>query len=214
MLQSSTQSIQVVAFDCDGVMFDSARANMAYYNAVLAHFGRPPMTAEQFAYAHMHTGDGVIRYLFPDDAQFQAAQAFRRQMGYLEFIQYMQIEPHLKQLLSHLRPACKTAIATNRTDTMPRVLAENGLTDAFDLVVTAMDVAKPKPDPEQLVKIMDHFGVTARQVVYIGDSELDQMAADAAGIPLIAYGNRKLQAHFHIDGLDEVTAILATFTHA
>jgi beta-phosphoglucomutase-like phosphatase (HAD superfamily) len=31
----------VVAFDCDGVLFDTEAANWAYYNHILGHFGRP-----------------------------------------------------------------------------------------------------------------------------------------------------------------------------
>ena len=49
---SPISGIRAVAFDCDGVMFDTARANRAYYNRVLAHFGRPPMNEEQFLYTH------------------------------------------------------------------------------------------------------------------------------------------------------------------
>ncbi len=32
------EAVKVVAFDCDGVMFDSAAANQAYYNQVLRQF--------------------------------------------------------------------------------------------------------------------------------------------------------------------------------
>ena len=62
------------------------------------------------------------------------------------------IEPGLKPLLSELRLDYKIAIATNRTDTMDSVLMEYGLEKLFDLVVTALDVKYPKPDPEPLNK--------------------------------------------------------------
>ena len=35
------KNIKVVAFDCDGVMFDTTKANIAYYNQILDHFDRP-----------------------------------------------------------------------------------------------------------------------------------------------------------------------------
>ena len=54
---------RVVAFDCDGVMFDSVKANTAYYNHILEHFGLPVMSAEQFVYANMHTSEKVLAYL-------------------------------------------------------------------------------------------------------------------------------------------------------
>jgi beta-phosphoglucomutase-like phosphatase (HAD superfamily) len=54
------KDIKVVIFDCDGVMFDTVKANTAYYNSVLRHFGKPDMTPEQFAYSHMHTADDAM----------------------------------------------------------------------------------------------------------------------------------------------------------
>ena len=111
---SRLQGIRAVAFDCDGGMFDTARANRTYYNRVLAHFGRPPMTEEQFLYTHAHTGEEGIAYLFRETALTEAADAFRRAMGYTQFLPMMEIEPHLKALLNWLRPAYQTAVATNR----------------------------------------------------------------------------------------------------
>ena len=108
------RDIIVVAFDCDGVMFDTEKANMAYYNQILHHFGKPGMTPEQFSYAHMHTVNETIAFLFDDVKGFESAQAYRKQMSYLPFLKDMEIEPHLKSLIQRLRPRYKTAVATNR----------------------------------------------------------------------------------------------------
>lgn len=201
--------IKVVVFDCDGVMFDTAGANKAYYNHVLEHFGMPTLNAEQFAFIHMHTVDESLAFLFSDDVQLAAAKAYRKQMSYLPFLQFMQIEPDLKSLLLKLRPGYNTAIATNRTDTMNRVLKEHNLAQSFDLVVTALDVVHPKPHPEQLDKILAHFNVQSRQAMYIGDSGLDKAAAKAAGVIFVAYSNDGLEADYHIIRLREIEDILS-----
>ncbi len=202
------RSIEVVAFDCDGVMFDSSDANRAYYNQVLLHLGLPVMTAEQSAYAHMHTVDESLRYLIDDPDTLAAARQYRQQMSYLSFIRHMVMEPHLKALLAKLRPAFRTAIATNRTDTMDRVLAEHDLEGQFDLVVTAMDVRHPKPHPEQLRAILDYFNIAPDRMIYIGDSALDAQAAQAADVPFIAFRNASLPAQIHVDSLLQVEEIL------
>jgi HAD superfamily hydrolase (TIGR01549 family) len=111
-------------------------------------------------------------------------------------------------LLTRLKGRWKTAIATNRTDTMQWVLEEHALTGLFDLVVSASDVAHPKPHPEQLLAIIKHFGIQPDEVCFIGDSDLDQQAADAAGVPFIAYNNPELQAVAHIDRLDRVLDLI------
>ena len=71
-------TVKVVAFDCDGVMFDSREANRAYYNHLLEHFHLPAMTPQQLAYAHMHTVDEALAHLIPDDAVRNAAHAYRK----------------------------------------------------------------------------------------------------------------------------------------
>ncbi len=202
------KNIKVVAFDCDGVMFDTMKANMAYYNQILDHFGRPAMTTEQFAFSHMHTADQSIANLFNDMDSFEAAQAYRKNMSYLPFLKYMEIEPYLKPLLEKIRPRYKTAVATNRSDTMDRVLSEHDLEGHFDLIVSAADVDRPKPHPDPLIKILEHFGIEPYHSIYVGDSKLDEIAAKAAGMPFVAYKNRSLSADFYIQSLKEVEGIL------
>lgn len=199
---------QIVAFDCDGVLFDTSLANRSYYNHILSHFGRPEMTEEEFRFVHMHTVDESTEFLFGDEDSLEAVQSFRKKMTYDRFIREMEIEPYLKTLLKKIRPDFRTAIATNRTDTMDRVLLEFDLEQSFDLVVCAHDVPNPKPHPDQLFKVMNHFGAKPEQILYIGDSEVDEKAANAAGVPLAAYKNRHLDADFHIDSLKEVERIL------
>ncbi|MEJ2658772.1 MAG: HAD family hydrolase [Desulfobacterales bacterium] len=200
--------IKVVAFDCDGVMFDTTNANMAYYNEILNHFGRPALTPEQFSYCHSHTADQAIAHLFKDAQSFKKAQAYRKSMSYMPFLKYMVLEPYLKPLLEKLRPGYKTAIATNRSDTMDQVLSEHGLDGYFDLVVSSNDVDRPKPHPDPLIKILNHFKTKSNHALYVGDSELDQMAASSAGVPFVAYQNPLLKADFHINSLKEIARIL------
>jgi len=202
------ENIKVVAFDCDGVMFDTTKANRAYYNEILQHFGRPTLTPDQFAYCHSHTADQSIERLFSDAKSFREAQNYRKSMSYVPFLKYMVLEPYLKPLLEKLRPRYKTAIATNRSNTMDRVLSEHGLEEYFDLVVSSNDVDRPKPYPDPLIKILEHFEIEAYNTLYVGDSELDEIAAKAAGVPFVAYQNRSLSANFHIKSLKEIAQIL------
>ena len=189
-------------------MFDTTGSNSAYYNRILHHLGRPELTPEQFAYCHMHTVDNALKFLFEAAGQLEAALAFRRTMGYRDFIPMMEIEPHLKPLLRQLRPGIKTAVGTNRSDTMDDVLEVHGLTGDFDLVVTSRDVPAPKPAPDILNRALEYFRIDAGEAIYIGDSSLDEQAARAAGVRLVAYRNPDLKAWRHVDRLDTVLDLL------
>lgn len=200
--------VKVVIFDCDGVMFDTAAANRAFYNQILRDFNQPELTSEQFAYIHMHTVDEAISYLF-DGEMMDAVQTYRKNMSYFPFIKHMEIDPDLKSVLTWLRSEeYKTSIATNRTDTMDRVLEEHGLEGYFDLIVTARDVGRPKPHPDQLVRIMQHFGIEPYEALYVGDSVLDEQAARAAHVPFAGFKNKELTADYHINTMGEIEDIL------
>jgi phosphoglycolate phosphatase len=198
----------VVVFDCDGVLFDTEAANRAYYNHILKHFGKPAMTTEQFVYVHQHTLNEAIAHLFGDAESIASVLAYRQTMDYSRFLKLLKVEPHLVPLLSKIRPRLKTAIATNRSDTMSRLLAEFNLSDHFDLVVTSFDIPRPKPYPDALLKILSHFNIMPHQALYIGDSQVDAEAAVAAQIPFVAYRNEKLSAPYHIENLKDLEALL------
>ena len=111
-------------------------------------------------------------------------------------------------ILKKLRQTYWTAIATNRTDTMERVLSEHGLEPYFDYVVCAADVTHPKPHPEELLKVADHFGIQTWELFYIGDTEVDEIAARDAGAIFAAYRNPSLTAAVHIETLKDLESIL------
>jgi len=202
-----TTYLKVIAFDCDGVLFDTKAANRAYYNSILELMGKPEMTDEQFAYVQMHTVERALSFLCGPDG-LEQAHAHRRQLSYFPFIKYMKKAPGLDDLLDRINGSLHTAIATNRSNTMTRVLEEHDLTGRFELIVTALDVMRPKPAPEQLLKILDFFNAEPAEMIYVGDSELDQEAARSAEVPFIAFNNASLSADFHVKEMKEVGAIL------
>jgi phosphoglycolate phosphatase len=202
------KDIRVVTFDCDGVLFDTLEANRHYYNRIRQHFGQPEMSTEQLHYVHSHTVFEAIDKLFEDPAQREAAHAFRKTIDYSGILNYLTMEPHLLALLDWMRGKFKIAIATNRTDTMSRLLSAFGLTDRFDLVVTSLDVERPKPHPDPLLKILAQFNAAPCQSLFVGDSEVDEKTARAAGVPFVAYCNPSLSAEHHIKSLKDLRPLL------
>jgi phosphoglycolate phosphatase len=191
--------IKLVAFDCDGVLFDSRQANIAFYNAILAHFGRSALSPEDVDYVHSHTVWESLGHIFKGYPDLEAVLRFARSFDYGPFIGMMVEEPFLREFLRFLRQNCFTALATNRTTTTRAVLHYHGLTDDFDMVVSAMDVSHPKPHPESLARILDHFQLSVENAIYIGDSPVDEEFAANAGVPFIAYRNRALVADYYLD---------------
>jgi len=201
-------SYKVIAFDCDGVLFDTAESNRAYYNTLRKQLGMPDMTEEEFRFAHMHTVNETLAYLFKSPQARQKVEAVRAQLSYTPFVAAMKMEPALIPLLKKLRPTYKTAVATNRSDSMPTLLREHDIAPYFDLIVSSNDVPRPKPYPDQLLRLLDYFNVSPHEMLYVGDSKVDETAAQTAQVPLVAYDNRSLTAAYHIRSLKEIEGIL------
>ena len=191
--------LKLVGFDCDGVLFDSRDANIAFYNDILARFGLPPMAPRAVDYVHSHTFQESLEYLFRESQVLEEVLDFCRTIDYQRFIPMMVEAPHLREFLGFLRSRFFTALATNRTTTTQAVLDYHRLADQFDLVISAIDVNRPKPHPESFWRILEHFGLKADEVIYIGDSKVDEEFAKNAGVPLVAYKNPHLDADFHLD---------------
>ena len=198
-----------MVFDCDGVMFDTAVANRKYYDEVLQAFGKPKLNAEQFINVHMMTVKNAIDYLFPEKDDLSDVYDSLKTIGYHKFIQYMSMEKGLKELLVKLKAhGFIRGIATNRTNTMEKVLEDFHLEGYFEVVMTAAKVKKPKPDPEQLLLIIEKFNLQPDEILFIGDSEYDCQAAARAKSKFVAFKNSALTADFNVNSMDEIAGIL------
>ena len=65
----------------------------------------------------------------------------------------------------------------------------------FDIVISADDVAIPKPDPSGIYKALEKFGIkNKKEVLYIGDNDIDYVTASNAGVDtlLVTWGPRKI----------------------
>ena len=207
-MMTPPKNIKAVIFDCDGVIFDSRRANERFYNHLLAHFSLPPLREDQVDRIHMFTSKESIEYIFRGSPHVAEAQAYHLRMDYTPFIEDLVLEPGLSDLLAWLKPRAGLAVATNRSDTIGRVLDCFDLTGFFQIVVSCLDVKQPKPGPDALLKILNFFDLEPAEAVYVGDSEVDARASRAAGVPFIAYKNKQLRADWHVQNHGEIQTLL------
>jgi phosphoglycolate phosphatase len=194
---------RVIIYDCDGVLIDSRESNRAYYNHILDRFRLPPLTEAQLEEVHVRTAQGAIDFLFQGHPSREEAQTYQKTINNDPFLPLIRLKPHVREVLLRLRSRYLTAIATNRGKSLPLVLKNLGLEELFDLTISAYEVTRPKPHPECLLKILTHFSLEPKAAMYIGDSQVDQEVAAAAGVPFAAYQNPGLQARYYLqDHLD------------
>lgn len=101
-----------------------------------------------------------------------------------------QLEPFAPELLNYLKKQDKiVAILTNNAYSAAReALEQLSIFHLFDLVAGREHMEALKPSPTGVHFIMNRWkGMDGDKWVFIGDSWIDGMAAQKAGIPFIAY---------------------------
>jgi len=192
--------LKLVIFDCDGVMFDSREANRIYYNQLLAEFNCPAMDEKEVGYVHSHNVFESVDHIFRNHARIDKHQvnSYREGLDYSPFLKHMRMAPDLPAFLQQIAPDYHRAISTNRTNTMDMILDIFKLRPWFEMVVTASNAPRPKPAPDGLHMILDHFGCRLNEAIYIGDSSVDQKHCASVGMQLIAFNNPQLEADYHV----------------
>jgi phosphoglycolate phosphatase len=185
-----TPRYKAVIYDCDGVILDSIESNYIFYNRIMAGLGRPPIDRLcQVSERVLHTYSylDVIEHFFANDPQKDEAIAIGKTIRYKELMPYMRREDELVETLEQLRGRVELAVCTNRASSMEMIIEDFGLEGFFGCVMTAGKVANPKPHPEPLLKVLEHYGLAPHEALFVGDSAVDMQAAAAAGVPFIAY---------------------------
>jgi phosphoglycolate phosphatase len=198
--------LKLIVFDCDGVMFDSREANRKYYDDLLGAFGYPEMSEAEVSYTHMHNVTDSVNHIFRHypEQEIEEVQRLRAGRDYTPYLELMTMEPDLPAFLTVVKSRYNLAISTNRTNTMRPLLKAFDLYHFFDMIVTAADVENPKPAPDALLDILSHFNCSATESIYIGDSIIDQQHTKSIGVPFIAFKDRSLDAHYHVDNFTEI----------
>ncbi|CAH2031883.1 HAD family hydrolase [Trichlorobacter ammonificans] len=185
-----TARYKAVIYDCDGVILDSIESNYLFYNRIMERLGRPEIDrscAVSERVLHTYSYLDVIEHFFGNDPQKEEALAIGKTIRYRELMPHMKREEELVETLTALKGRVELAICTNRAASMEMIIEDFGLTGFFGCVMTAGHVQNPKPHPEPLLKVLEHYAIAPREALFVGDSDVDRRAAEAAGIPFIAY---------------------------
>ena len=77
-------------------------------------------------------------------------------------------------------------VSTKYRSRIEAVLDREGSGHLFDTIVGGEDVKEHKPHPEGLMQALAQLGSSAATAWYIGDSTVDALAAEGAGVEFIA----------------------------
>lgn len=191
-------SISAILVDLDGTLLHSAPELAESANRMLRDMGRPAVSQDLLM---SYIGNGVSwlvkRALTGDMHAEPDAALFKRALPVFE--------KHYSQLLLHSKPyggvvegldamratGYRLGCITNKSARFTGPLLESsGLADYFEIALSGDSLPEKKPHPLPLLHAAKFFGVPVEQVLMIGDSRNDALAARAAGCPVfcVPYG--------------------------
>jgi len=212
----------IVGFDLDGTLLDTAWDLGHALNHALAHIGRAPVPVEE---ARRFIGGGTGQMLRAALAERGGADGVDvpalqdRLVGfYVENIaRHTMLFPGGEAMLDALAArGVRLAIATNKREDLARRLFDAlGLTPRFAAIIggDTLGPGRAKPAPDMLHAMVERLG--GGRAAFVGDTTFDVGAARAAGLPVVAvrFGfcdlpPDELGADAVIDHFDELVPVL------
>jgi phosphoglycolate phosphatase len=221
MASSPWLPFDVVVFDLDGTLADTAPDLGAALNHALGAFGRPPVT---LASVRMMVGHGARALLLRAlDATGESSEALV-DAAVPHFVNFYAAHicegtrafPGAEEALAAIeRAEARLAVCTNKPERLARdLLRALGWQDRFSAVVGGDTLPTRKPDPAPLIEAVARAG--GGRALLVGDSITDSETARAAGLPFVAvsFGFRDrpadaLGADAVIDRFDDLMPTIA-----
>ena len=184
------RSYEAYLFDLDGTLVDTVPDIDRALNHALATVG---LAHVDLSLTRHWIGHGS-RTLIKQALEYQQQAAAEPDIDQLitPFLDYYKaniavhshIYPEVKEALSTLQQrGIKLAVVTNKlTELSEPLLQDIGLYEFFDLIVCGDTASKPKPDPAPINLCLEQFAYAPEQVLMVGDSETDVLAAQAASV--------------------------------
>ena len=188
--------VRLLVFDLDGTLIDSRLDLIHSVNAMLRHIGRSELDGDVIA---SYVGDGapalVRRALDNTDDEALLRTALEYFLGYyrlhkLDHTTVYQGVPELLAGLANLPNRVKSngvqrqmAVLSNKPVNPSRdIVRALGLGHFFVSVYGGNSFTTKKPDPLGVRTILDETGVAADEALIIGDSSVDVLTGQNAGL--------------------------------
>lgn len=128
----------------------------------------------------------------PLSQQQKEAMAEEKNEIYRDLLKTMtpdEVDPSVRETLAELRRrGCRLALGSSSKNAR-FILAQTGLTDAFDAISDGNNIMNSKPDPEVFLKAAQFLGVAPGECAVVEDACAGIEAAKAGGMLAIAIGD-------------------------
>ncbi len=194
-----TRPFDLIMFDLDGTLIETAPEIADAVNDTLRHFNLPAVTQQQvndwighgtrtlLIQALAFVGKTEVAAVAASDSLPLIAAEFdrnyQRRCGTRSHLY-----PQVRETLAALRDrGVKLAVVTNKEGRYTTtVLNAHQITSLLDRVVSGDTLSTKKPDPAGIQSCLAQFGVPPNRALFVGDSSIDVATARNAGVAVWA----------------------------
>lgn len=183
-----TKRFELLVFDWDGTLMDSAGAIVASIQASCADLGLPVPSRERAAHVIGLGLKDALCYAVPElPPEDYGKLAERYKYHFMARDPDIELFPGVREMLIDLKERGHIlAVATGKSRVgLDRVLEATQLKQCFDSSRCA-DETHSKPHPAMLQELMQELLIAAECTLMIGDTAHDLQMALSAGVPALA----------------------------
>ena len=186
---------KAVLFDMDGTILDSLQDLMDSVNFALQGTGKGPYELDQYRYFVGNGARNLIRRAVAGCVDPQAEgcesdpalvdEVMARFKEHYEINKTNKTAPYdgILDLLVKLKErGYITAVISNKYDAAVKELAVKYFDGLLSCAVGEGGDVRPKPEPDGVNKVLNQFGLTREEAIYVGDSDVDVITAHNAGL--------------------------------
>jgi len=178
----STVNYQAALFDLDGVVIDTRRPVVEFWQRFAARHNVTIAPADYSRYIHGMPPEGTLAALFPHLTDEQRREYYDYLRDFEDNTVYRPV-PGVKDLLLALRQAgIPAAVATSASRRKVEIVERQlGLQGLFAAHVTIDDITRGKPDPECYRTAAARLGKAPERCIVFEDAVIGVRAGVAAG---------------------------------
>ena len=202
--------IKAILFDVDGVLLDSFDSNLQFTRKFFIATGyKPPTRKDYVPLFYLPLRDVIVKI-----TGLKNKKEVDKLLNFAKSNDFRVKDPLMTEdvvnVVRSLGKHYKLGIVTSRVRVYLFETPMDSLEPYFETSVAYEDTKKHKPNPEPLLLAATRLKTKPSEIIYIGDAQVDMLAAKAAGMKFILFSKKPMKvADVHVKYFSDIPSAIS-----